>query len=217
MKLDQIFPEPLLQFGNGGESPDIRHGITEFGPVDMGTPLQKTDVKVGLVGTQQTIESFMRWMTRCTEAVASDDPKNTNFNPVFPGLRPDKTLGCEFTTAPTWTEQVLDNELKAAISKSGAVIALAEIFYQRIRSLFNLTSVKPDVVICLPPESVRKCVKPRLGETVEADDDEEDDDSVDFHDYLKALCLQDRAIFQLVWPRTYEEGDKTVQDEATRA
>jgi hypothetical protein len=68
----------------------------------------------------------------------------------------------------------------------------------------------------LPPDSVRKIVKPKTF----VDDDEgqdEEDEGVDFHDYLKALCLPAQLKFQLIWPRTYSASSRGVQDPATRA
>lgn len=217
MKIDQVFSEPLLQFGRGKESPDIRHGLAEFGPVDLDTPLHKKTVKVGLVGTHKTVTAFSDWMARCVGGVTSEDSNNLNFSPAFPGLERERGLGCEFATAPTWTNVVTDDELSNAIKDIGPIQALAHLFYERIKSCSQLSSVRPDVVLCLPPESVRQFVKPRLGEELDVDEEDEEDASIDFHDYLKALCLQDQCVFQLIWPRTYQKGDKGVQDEATRA
>ena len=217
MKLDQVLPEPLLQFGRGNESPDIRHGIAEFGPVDLDTPLHKTSVKMGLVGTLKTITAFNDWMLRCAQGISSEDSNNQNFSPAFPGMNPEKGLGCDFARSPMWTDVITDDELKKAMEGPGAIQALAQLFYDRIKACFQLSAVRPDVVLCLPPESVRKFVKPRLGEELDVDEQDKDDSSIDFHDYLKALCLQEQCVFQLIWPRTYQPGEKGVQDEATRA
>lgn len=220
MKLDQIFPEPLLQFGGGKESPDIRHGLAAFGPVDSGTPLHRSSIRLGLVGTLKTIERFTKWMLKCGHGIKSEDYDNQNLHPAFPGLSLGRGLECEFSTAPMWTNDVTDDELRKEMTSPGPIKGLAELYYGRIRACFALSAVRPDVVVCLPPESVRKLVKPRLGDDCddeEAEDRDGGDNTIDFHDYLKALCLQDQFAIQLIWPRTYEEGEKGVQDEATRA
>lgn len=58
--LDQIFTEPVLEFGNGGRSFDIREGIIKYGPVDVDGPRALTSIKLGLVGTPKTVAEFTR-------------------------------------------------------------------------------------------------------------------------------------------------------------
>ena len=72
-------------------------------------------------------------------------------------------------------------------------------------------------MLCLPPEFVRKKVKPHLGDEEEDAFDFDDSGDPDFHDYVKGLCLETRSLFQLIWPRTYALSSKGVQDPATRA
>lgn len=215
MRLDTVFQEPLLEFGNAGSSPDIRAGISDFGPVDVGTAKAKSTVRLGFVGTPKTISAFSDWLKECSDGIKTDDPQNQNFSPGFPGLATDVGLRCSFLTDQSWVVEVTEGELRELCDQKGAVIALADFFHVHIRRLFELSAVKPDVVLCLPPEVVRKKVKPRLGE--DEDGEDEDDAGVDFHDYLKGLCLQTQSLFQLVWPRTYSLGGKGVQDPATRA
>jgi len=214
MHIDRIFGEPVLEFGHGETSYDIREGVQSFGPVDIGTARSTTTVKLGFVGTPKTIAAFTDWMQTCSFGVAGDDPLNRNFKPDFPGLDPSIGFGCSFLTDPTWVSEIADSELKLLIDMPGAVLALADLFHKRIDSLYELTSAKPNVIVCLPPLAVQKRVKPRF---FTDDDDEEESDGPDFHDYLKGLCLKTKSMVQLVWPRTYGTSSKGVQDPATRA
>jgi hypothetical protein len=215
MRLDTVFQEPLLEFGNAGSSPDIRAGISDYGPVDVRTAKAKSTVRLGFVGTPKTIRAFSDWFKECSDGIKTDDPQNQNFSPDFPGLGTDVGLRCSFLTDQSWVVEVTEGELRELCDQKGAVIALADFFHGHIRRLFELSAVRPDVVLCLPPEVVRKKVKPLLGEDEEEED--EDDAGADFHDYLKGLCLQTQSLFQLVWPRTYSLSGKGVQDPATRA
>ena len=214
--IDRVFNEPVLEFGHRETSYDIREGVLCFGPVDIGTARATTTVKLGFVGTPKTIAGFTDWMQTCSLGVAGDDPLNRNFNPDFPGLDRSIGFGCSFLTDPTWVSEIADSELKPLIEMPGAILALADLFHQRINSLYELTSAKPNVVICLPPLEVQKRVKPRF---FSDDDDEEgaERDGPDFHDYLKGLCLKTKSMVQMVWPRTYGTSAKGVQDPATRA
>lgn len=216
IRLDRVFGEPVLEFGSHGASYDIREGILHFGPLDIGGPKAKTGVKLGLVGSPKTIAGFSEWMSLCSRGIAGDDPENRNFSPDFPGLAPSIGFGCSFFTDPSWVSEIADSEVSQLIVKPGAIIGLSELFHRRIHALYELTSSRPDVILCLPSDLVRKAVKPRFDAEEDADDPEERD-GPDFHDYLKGLCLQTQSVFQMVWPRTYSASGKGVQDPATRA
>jgi hypothetical protein len=217
IKLDKVFCEPLLEFGGGGQSFDIREGILNYGPVDVGTPRAKTTVKLGMIGTAKTIAAFSEWMRVCSNSIKGDNPLNPNLNPDFPGLSPTVGFRAKFETHESWVCEVSERELKTMCDKEGAVMMLAELFHERIRSLFDLSSSRPDVVVCLPPDVVRKRVRPRFDEEEEFENVDDSEKGVDFHDYLKGLCLTSRSLFQLVWPRTYSDSAREVQDPATRA
>lgn len=213
-----VISEPWLSFGGGGKSYDIREGIQNFGPVDAGSPRAKSLVRIGLVGTPKTVASFKEWMRICESGIEGLDPQNPNLHPSFPGLSSYRGLRCSFTLDPTWESLISEGDIKAAASKSGAVLALAEMFHLQIKALYELSSSKPDVVICLPNDLVRKCVKPRFDdEDIDEIEVDDSDKAPDFHDYLKGLCLQSRCVHQLIWPRTYGVSSKGVQDPATRA
>ena len=214
--IDRVFKEPLLEFGHGETSHDIREGVLCFGPVDLNTVRATTGIRLGFVGTPKTIAGFTDWMQSCSNGVAGEDPLNRNFNPDFPGLDPSIGFGCSFLTDPTWVSEIAEAELNTVVEKPGAVLELAELFHKRIHSLYELTSSKPSVVVCLPSLTVQKRVKPRFF----VDDDEEGEserDGPDFHDYLKGLCLKTKSMVQMAWPRTYGTASKGVQDPATRA
>jgi hypothetical protein len=217
IRLDTIFREPVLEFGHGGQSYDIREGILNHGPMDVDGPKAKTAIRLGFVGTPKTVYTFCEWMKRCSEGIASSDPLNANFSPGFPGLAPNAGFRCSFFTDTSWVVEVPESELKEACAKPGAVLVLAELFHKHVHGLYELSSSRPDVILCLPPENVRKRVKPNLNDEEEVSTEDGERDEPDFHDYLKGLCLQTKSIFQLVWPRTYGASDKGVQDPATRA
>jgi len=215
--LDKVFSEPFLEFGGGGKSFDIREGIIKYGPLDFDSPRAKTDVKLGFVGTPKTVAGFSKWLDICTKGIIGDNPLNPNLNPNFPGLSSKVGFRANFRTDPSWVTEISERELKKICDKDGAAKALAELFHEKIRSLYELSSSPPDVVICLPPDVVRRRVKPRGFADEEFEDVDDDEKGVDFHDYLKGLSLTSRVLFQLVWPRTYGISNREVQDPATRA
>jgi hypothetical protein len=217
IKFDKVFDEPLLEFDNGGLSFDIREGITRYGPVDAASGARALkEIRLGLVGTSKTIDEFTKWFRLCERGIEGNNPKNQNLCPRFPGLSPEVAFRAKFLTDASWTTEIPERELEKKCKTEGAPKLLSELFHEHIKTLFE-NSRKPDVVICLPPEFVRKRVKPRKFDDGEFDDMDVGDTGVDFHDYLKGLCLSSRSLFQLIWPRTYSAGGREVQAPAIRA
>lgn len=213
-----VLSEPMLEFGNGVMSHDIREGILRAGPVDTSGPRAKASIRIGLVGTPKTIEAFKEWMGLCNKGIPGLDERNPNLHPAFPGLDSDVGFRCAFLTHTSWESTITESDIKAEASKTGPVTALASLFHKHIYGLYDAASSRVDVVICLPNDVVRKVVKPRFDDDDDADVEESDSDKgPDFHDYLKGLCLQSKSVFQLIWPRTYNPSAKGVQDPATRA
>ena len=216
MKIDRVIPEPFLEFGNSGTSFDIREGIINFGPVDHGTARARREVKVGFVGTAKTIAAFSDWMKVAQAGFEGVNPLNPQFSPNFPGLGNDVGFRSSFATDPSWVSEIPERELKKICNEPGATSKLASCFCDKIESLYQLSSVPPDVVICLPSDIVTKTVRPRFMQKDKSGGNE-DAGRIDFHDYLKGLCLRSKSVFQLIWPRTYSDKAKGTQDSATRA
>src|SRR5208282_4227342 len=85
MKLSFLH-EPELEFGNAGAHVDIRYGLIRYGPLDLGEPTSPAQLRVGLVGTQETIDEIKSWFERCRDAIAAKQSRLTNLFPLFPGF-----------------------------------------------------------------------------------------------------------------------------------
>ena len=51
MKLT-FFEEPELEFGDGGTHVDMRYGLAQYGPLDVGDTKAPTQLRLGLIGTR---------------------------------------------------------------------------------------------------------------------------------------------------------------------
>jgi hypothetical protein len=80
--------EPCLQFGRD-RHPDIRYGIMNFGPFDVGEKRRPTGIKLGIVGTPAAVAGLNRWLERCRSEIAGKDSKKRNLFAPFPGFGPD--------------------------------------------------------------------------------------------------------------------------------
>ena len=57
-----ILEEPELEFGGGSRHVDIRFGIKDYGPFDLQAPKAPKEVRIGLIGTAETVEGASRWI-----------------------------------------------------------------------------------------------------------------------------------------------------------
>lgn len=55
MKLTHL-GEPLLEFGGAFRHVDIRFGIMDYGPFDLGMDAAPTRIRLGIVGSAETVE-----------------------------------------------------------------------------------------------------------------------------------------------------------------
>jgi len=71
-----------LTFGYNQSTFDPRDGLTLFGPF---TRTRVTDINIGIIGTKQGIQRFIKWLERIQEPVKSFD--NDIARPFFPGFK----------------------------------------------------------------------------------------------------------------------------------
>jgi hypothetical protein len=78
-----VFDEPMLEFGNGGQQPDPRQGLREYGPLQ---PSSGDVVRVGVIGTDETVAGFTEFLEETARGIESGNKQLINLNPDFPGL-----------------------------------------------------------------------------------------------------------------------------------
>ncbi len=77
--------EPELEFGNGRHI-DIRFGLMNHGPIDYAGSLSPKTIKLGIVGTNQTIEGVAAWLNKCRDEIPAKSSRQPNLFPKFPGF-----------------------------------------------------------------------------------------------------------------------------------
>ena len=75
--------KPELEFANGSTNIDVRFGITRFEPLDLGDTKAPTRLKVGFVGTDETIAAMKGWLERCKSGVSAKESRLANLFPCF--------------------------------------------------------------------------------------------------------------------------------------
>lgn len=239
MKLSFLH-EPELEFGDGGTHVDIRHGLMRYGPLDLGETSAPNQLKVGLVGTEETIAAIRQWFDRCRGGIAAKESKLSNLFPPFPGFSESSSFHSSLAFHERWCSPIRQREVDAVLAHAEGDQAVREavgIFLDHAETLIEKGG--PEVLICAPPKDLLAAVDGQPGERADPSDQEIDEGSeastsarasvLAFHDVLKAEAMRLGVPIQMVRPSTYtgvrnrkKSKRKTatsipLQDEATRA
>src|SRR5581483_3327970 len=174
MKIELI-PEPELEFAEGGRHVDIRFGLANYGPLDAATGSAPTQIKIGLVGTPQTIEGARTWFERCRSGVAAKQSRQPNLFPPFPGFDLDTRFHATLVFDPTLEREIREREfvaLKSCGSVNDVVAAAVELFLTEMSALAE--KGKADVFVCAPPLSLLDAVEAAASGSSRGEDEEAD-------------------------------------------
>ena len=231
--------EPELEFGHGGTHVDIRFGLMQHGPLDLGEATAPTHLRVGLVGTQESIDAVRGWLERCRNEVAAKTRKNRQprLFPRFPGFSMETPFGASIVFHDRWCSPIRQREVDAILADEQpdeAVKHAVELFLHHAADVMEQGG--PMVIVCAPPKDLLAAVDAKPPDPADAIDEELDEGSETtkggpkplirfFHDVLKAEGMRLGVPIQMVRPQTYTGRQATnrwgeskpLQDEATRA
>jgi hypothetical protein len=213
-----ILEEPELEFGGSNRHLDIRFGIRDYGPFDLQSPRAPKELRVGLIGTAETVEGTKAWMEKCARGIERKQTKQPNLFPSFPPLSSTSSFCCELSIdnahIRTLTSVALENVSKVS-GINARIQAAAELFIREIQ--FLAENGNPGVILCAFPLSLLEVLA----------EEKRSAGQKDIHHLLKARTMQWRIPIQLILPGTYDESKarkqkragtpRPLQDEATRA
>lgn len=213
-----ILEEPELEFGGSNRHVDIRFGIRDYGPFDLQSPRAPKEVRVGLIGTSETLEGTTRWMERCAQGIAQKETKQPNLFPAFPAISSTSSFCCAFISDASLTRTLTSASLETvsgAASIAERVEKAAELFVKEVE--FLAENSNPNVILCALPLELLEALH----------EERKSPGRKDLHHLLKARTMQWRIPIQLILPSTYDESKakkmkrtgipRPLQDEATRA
>ena len=233
----EFFEEPELEFGNGGTHVDIRYGLMTHGPLDLGEATAPKQIRVGLVGTSESVDSVRAWFQKCEAGIEAKKSRLGNLFPPFPGFREDTAFRSQLVFHDRWTSTIRQRELDSLLQTPGSptlVQDFVKLFIDHVNAARE--SGGPMVIVCAPPKDVLDAVDARVARKTDPQEQdldesvEEPDDappSPAFHDLLKAEVMRVGTPIQMIRPSTYGGQAKRsaksrakslpMQDEATRA
>ena len=209
--------EPELEFAGGQKHVDIRFGLSSYGPLDLLSDLAPKSIRLGLVGTSESIDGFAKWVERCAQGVPAKVSKQPHLFPAFPSMDGKTAFHCDLVMHPS-LQRTIPRQKCLVLGGIGSIeqriIQAVELFAAEIAHLAE--TANPDVVACAFPS-----------ELVGILDDPNQTTPFDFHDLLKARVMETRLPIQIVLPSLYDPSRakmqrktglaRTLQDEATRA
>lgn len=225
-----FFDEPELEFGNGKHI-DIRYGLAIHGPIDAKSESAPSRIRLGIVGDQEAVDRFERWIEKCRSGIDGKNTPLTTMFPRFPGFGEGKTF-CDFVTSTRTTRTINSREvinLSIIPDREEMVSQSVDYFLTEAEDLLHSGNI--DVVIFLPPPVVLKRIDTDSGSSKtkrsRGPGPSQETHKTVWHDLLKARAMKLKAPVQMVRPATYggkvhrfrQDGTSTsnVEDEATRA
>lgn len=194
----RYFHEPPLSFAEGREDIDPKRGIARFGPKSyQSSKRHPAGVRVGFIGSAETIENTRRWMESSSRGLWGDKE-----HPDFPGYDSDRGFFSHLVFDDTWQAQLNSAEIDGLL-KMRPARARFEAAVQLLETKLLLLASKdlsPEyVVLAVPQEMYRKCrvanyLDPRLGEVHR-----------DLRRAFKAMAMKYRIPTQLLLTDTIQE------------
>jgi hypothetical protein len=236
----ELLPEPEVEFAGGFRHVDPRFGILHHGPLDKGTDRGLTEVRVGIVGTAETVEKVAGWILRCSGGVDAKKSRQPNLFPRFPGFNEGSAFGIRLVLDERLQRTLRATLLEPIIAHANEAKATDDavtLFLDAAREICG-EGPAPHVIVCAPSSRLLDALE---GTKADSSDEEHGlDEGADeqspphesrpaFHDVLKARALSLACPLQMIRERTYApsivsprpnpppRSGPRVQDEATRA
>lgn len=230
-----FLPEPELEFGNGSRHIDIRFGMKWNKPFDYGSVLSPKDIKLGIIGTPETVEGVENWLEICRSGITAKESKKPHLFPEFPGFGAEDNLPAFWTTDSTFNCTISPKafkELHKETDSNEKVKKAVALFFDELQYLSQ--KIDPGIVICAVPDSLLDLMESddetedSSTEAAEAETKEKQKSKFDFRDLLKSRAMQEKQPTQLILPATYDatkrrrrrgriDQTESLQDDATRA
>lgn len=87
----EFIEEPELEFGSGRHI-DICFGLMNYGPLDSESAIAPKRIRLGIVGTTETVEGLAGWIEKCRNGISAKQSNQPNLFVRFPGF-PRSALG----------------------------------------------------------------------------------------------------------------------------
>ncbi len=152
----QYLEEPQLCFADGQQHIDPKSGISNFGPKSY-SPRKRhpSQVRVGFIGSAETIEATKQWMEKSAEGVLGDSK-----HPNFPGFKKEQGFFSELVFDDDWIGQLNRSEIETVLKirlTRDRFEATVQLLESKLELLYRKDYRPEYIVLALPDEILRKC------------------------------------------------------------
>jgi len=203
--------ESELKFAEG-TAKDPRVGLVKYGPR---TPSNKSDhlvVKVGLIGSSDSIGALERLFDDMRHQIARDDDTPKRWRPPFPGLGEGSPLNFSLNFQKRWRQVITRREIQTIRdidSRSRRLEKAIEFITNHVDILYA-KETPPDIIFVAIPQEIKDACTPEGQKRPKLKAGESD-----FHSRIKLAGMRNKIPTQLVRPSTLR-GEAT-QDRADTA
>ena len=233
--------EPALQFGGYFEHQDAKTGLSEFGPFGKNIPgLHPTEIKLGFIGTRETVSWAQEWIERCGEYIETenvkkykpstsqsiegqlfdtealfDSPQTLNrlekiLTPDFVGFNNDSAFNCSFQMNDRWVRYIQPRELTEILDLDNKTDVIWKMVNLFDENIANIAANDPT------PDIIILALPPEVenkAHSVRISGNY----FLNFRRAIKARSMKWNIPLQLITKSTVTGEGKNVQDVATRA
>lgn len=197
----QYLGEPKLEFADGREHIDPKLGISRFGPKSFSPKKRHPSyVKVGFIGSAESIASSKEWITTSALGVIADEK-----HVEFPGYMQDRGFFSQLEFDESWNAQLFNQEIEDLLSNKKSRLRFESLLLLLEEKLDFLTKKDqpPDyVVIALPDTLYSKC------RVVNFKDKNLGDVHRDLRRAFKAIAMRYRTPTQFLRQQTVDGREK---------
>jgi len=197
----QYLGEPLLCFADGKQHIEPKFGVLNFGPKSY-SPIKRHPslVRVGFIGSAETIEIAKQWMEKTAQGVLGDDK-----HPAFPGFQKERGFFSELVFDDAWIGQLNRSEIEDVLkikSERERFEAAVKLLESKLNFLSRKDQPPEYVVVALPEQLSKKC------RVADYKDTELGDIHMDLRRAFKSMAMKYRIPTQLLNMETVNGRDK---------
>ena len=152
----QYLEEPMLEFADGRTHVDPKAGIARFGPKSYSPPRRHPrTVRVGFIGTAESMAAAKEWMERTASGVAGD-----LIHPEFPGYMSDRGYFSQLEFSKDWQAQLTQSELTRLVGIRKSRVRFEEtlnILESKVLILWRKEEPPQYIVVSMPDDLYREC------------------------------------------------------------
>jgi len=129
---------------------DPRTGLAAYGPYGTGLPEEPRQIRVGIVGTQESIEKVLKLMEEISQPIEQDANIDCVLHPSFPGLNIQGPFQVHLVTQSQWHRRLHKRDfrpLEECGDPNTRRWLVQEAFGGEVRSLSELEN-PPQVILC---------------------------------------------------------------------